>query len=121
MFDFQNLEVYKKAKAFHVLCREFLSTHRQEAYIKDQLSRASFSIPLNIAEGSGKFSKADRRKYFVTARGSVFECIAIIDILAGFGKVTEEELEILTRTADELSRMLYTMIRNLTDRKQSEV
>jgi len=50
-------------------------------YVIDQLGRASFSIVLNIAEGSGKASLNDRKNYFTIARGSVFECVAVIDIL----------------------------------------
>jgi len=45
---------------------------------------------LNIAEGSGKFSKADRKNYFVTSRGSVFECVAILDILNGEEFISEK-------------------------------
>ena len=51
----------------------------------------AFSVPLNIAEGSGKFSKPDRKNYFTTARASVFECIAILDILRDQGIITSEE------------------------------
>ncbi|MBK6331410.1 MAG: four helix bundle protein [Bacteroidetes bacterium] len=36
---------------------------------------------LNIAEGSGKASLNDRKNYFTIARGSVFECVAVNDIL----------------------------------------
>ncbi|PWH85221.1 four helix bundle protein [Brumimicrobium oceani] len=44
-----------------------------DRYANDQLGRASFSVTLNIAEGSGKFSKKDRKNYFTTARASIFE------------------------------------------------
>ncbi len=73
MFEFQNLEVYKKAKIFHLETKQLITTINPDKTTKDQLSRASFSIPLNIAEGSGRFSKPDRRNFFVVARGSVFE------------------------------------------------
>jgi four helix bundle protein len=85
-----------------------------DKYVIDQLGRASFCIPLNIAEGSGKFSRADRRNFFVIARASVFECIAILDILSDAGKLTEEELNVLMTDADELSRILFSMIKNLS-------
>jgi four helix bundle protein len=63
MFEFQNLEVYKKAKTFHLDCKSLTLANKLDSYVKDQLGRASFSIVLNIAEGSGKFSKPDRRNY----------------------------------------------------------
>jgi len=44
-----------------------------ERYVVDQLQRAAFRVILNIAEGSGKFSKPDRKNYFITARASVFK------------------------------------------------
>ncbi len=71
MFEFQKLDVYKKSKAFYLECKNIMLNNNLDRYIKDQLGRASFSIILNVAEGSGKFSKPDRRNYFVTSRGSV--------------------------------------------------
>jgi four helix bundle protein len=48
---------------------------------RDQLLRASQSIPLNIAEGNGKGTNADRRRFFEIARGSALECASIQDCL----------------------------------------
>ena len=113
MFDFQKLEVYKKAKGFHVSCKRIILKSNFDRYVNDQLGRASFSVPLNIAEGSGKFSKKDRKNYFTTARASVFECVAVLDILSDENSISEEELEMLMSAADELSRILFVMIKNL--------
>jgi four helix bundle protein len=85
-----------------------------DRFVVDQLGRASFSVPLNIAEGSGKFSKADRKNYFTTARASVFECVAVLDILKDEGKLSDSDLERMLNDADELSRILFAMIKNLT-------
>ena len=85
-----------------------------DRYVNDQLGRASFSVPLNIAEGSGKFSKADRKNYFTTARASVFECIAVLNILSDEDKISGSELQQMMNNADELSRMLFAMIKNLS-------
>lgn len=103
MFDFQKLEVYKKAKGFHISCKKLIIEKKVDSYVRDQLGRASFSVPLNIAEGSGKFSKADRKNYFTTARASVFECVAILDILSDEEKITKIEFEVYQQNADELS------------------
>lgn len=80
MFDFQKLEVYKKAKVFHS-DKGMIESASLSYTEKDQLYCASFSIALNIAEGSGRFSERDRKNFFVLARSSVFECVAILDIL----------------------------------------
>jgi len=114
MFEFQNLEVYKKAKTFHLECKGLILNRKLDSYVKDQLGRASFSIVLNIAEGSAKFSKPDRRNYFVTSRGSVFECVAVLDMLCEQGIIGKEEFEVFIKKADELSRILYAMIKNLS-------
>lgn len=82
--------------------------------MKDQLGRASFSIPLNIAEGSGKFSKADRKSFFVIARASVFECVAVLDILSDEEVISKESFQSLVEKAEELSKILFSMIRNLS-------
>lgn len=83
-------------------------------YVKDQLGRASMSVILNIAEGSGKFSRPDRRSFYVIARASIFECVAILDILCDKEKLSMNEFNTLLFKADELSRMLYAMIKNLS-------
>lgn len=115
MFDFQKLEVYKKAKSFHLNCIEILKDNKTNRSTNDQLTRASFSIALNIAEGSGRFSKPDRRNFFVIARGSVFESISILDILHDNQTLEAEKFQSMLVKADELSRILYAMIKNLSN------
>ena len=56
MFDFQKLDVYQKSKRFYIDAKEIIHTTKLDNYIKDQLSRAAFSVPLNLAEESGNFS-----------------------------------------------------------------
>jgi four helix bundle protein len=75
MFDFCKLEVYQKAKAFCILITKLISSKKFDRITNDQLRRASFSIMLNIAEGTSRFSNKDRKNFFVIARGSAFECV----------------------------------------------
>ena len=82
-------------------------------YEKGQQGRASFRVALNIAEGSAKFSKPDRKNYFTTARGSLLECIAILDMRHDQSLISTEEFIPLQVQADEPSRILYSMIQNL--------
>ena len=71
-------------------------------------------MPLNIAEGSGKFSKPDWRNFFVISRASLFECVAIVDILNEKGDISEIQSQAIITGADELSRILFAMIKNLS-------
>jgi four helix bundle protein len=112
-FEFQSLVVYKKAKDFHHLAKLIVAQKNLKSYEKDQLSRASFSVILNIAEGSGRFSKKDRKNFFVITRSSVFERVAILDVLRDNNVIDQLEFDDLETKADELSRILYTMIKNL--------
>ena len=76
----ESLEVYQLSIKFHLGVMDLLPP-RSSPTLRDQLERASTSIILNIAEGAGRRSPADRRRHFVIAQGSTYECAAILDIL----------------------------------------
>ena len=80
-FDHEKLDVYAVALDFLVLANGVLERlPRGRSHIGDQLSRASLSIVLNIAEGAGKYSPGDKRRYYLSASGSAPECAAILDV-----------------------------------------
>src|SRR6185503_4225403 len=92
LFDHEKLMVYQVALAFNVWVGETLAAIDAKAAAKDQLDRAATSIPLNIAEGNGKFSHRDRARYFDIARGSTLECAACLDVLVSRRLLTSEEI-----------------------------
>jgi four helix bundle protein len=51
-----------------------------DSEMANQLRRAALSISLNIAEGTGRFDR-DQRKFLITARGSALECAAVLDAM----------------------------------------
>jgi len=114
MFDFEKLEVYKKAKTFNAGIRVFLKEAKLDPITNDQLRRASFSIVLNLAEGSGRFSKADRRNFFIIARSSIFECVAILDVLKDENTHEIKKHNDFYQQAEELSKIIFAMINNLS-------
>jgi len=113
MFDFQKLEVYQKSKIFHRDINDLIQSSKIHKATADQLFRASLSIPLNIAEGSGRFSKPDRKNFFIIARSSVFETVSILDILRDSNVLTDIQFQNLSTKAAELSKILFAMIKNL--------
>lgn len=80
-FDHEKLNVYHQALAFVAYATELLERIPKKMAVHDQLDRASTAIPLNIAEGTGKFTPPDRCRYYDTARGSALECAACLDVL----------------------------------------
>jgi four helix bundle protein len=114
MFDFEKLEVYSKAKQFNSAVSLFLESAKVSKNKKDQLERAAFSIMLNIAEGSGRFTKPDKRNFYIIARGSAFECVAIFDYLSDQKIVDKVTFKEFYSTLEEISKMLYALIKTLS-------
>jgi four helix bundle protein len=114
VFDFQNLEVYKKSLHFYIACKSISQNANLDRHVKDQLIRAAYSIVLNIAEGSGRKSPADRKNFFTISRASVFECAAILDVLKLEDLLDTEIHSKNLQLASEISKMLFVMVRNLT-------
>jgi len=91
-FDHEKLEVYREAIAFVAWLSPLLEATARIGEQKDQLDRASTSVPLNIAEGNGKYTPKDRCRYFDTAQGSALECAAGLDVLVAKGKLTQDQV-----------------------------
>ena len=68
---------------------------------------------LNIAEGSGRYTKRDKRNFYVIARGSTFECVAIIDYLKEIQVLSDHRYNEFYSQLEELSKMLFSIIRSL--------
>ena len=91
-FGHEKLDVYRVAVCYAVFAYESVKDLSGEnRHTRDQMLRASQSIALNIAEGNGKGTKPDRRRFFEIARGSALECAAIQDLLVGFKLLGESE------------------------------
>jgi four helix bundle protein len=92
LFDHEKLEVYRASLAVLIWLEPVLQRLPKSLAVVDQLDRASTSIPLNIAEGNGKFTGADRCRFFDIARGSALECAAALDVLRSKGRCSEEDM-----------------------------
>ena len=78
-FPFEDLQVYRLSLDWVELVEQLCKRPKDElsSSFKDQFQRASLSIPLNIAEGNGRWHSAEKRQFFWIARGSVFECVPL--------------------------------------------
>ena len=80
------------------------------------MDRASTSIPLNIAEGNGKYTAKDRCKFFDNAHGSRVECAAGLDVLVAKAKLTPDEIRPGKESLQKIVRMLMGLIKSNSTR-----
>ena len=78
-----------------------------------QLIRATQSISLNIAEGAGEHSPADKARFYRIARRSAYECEAALDLLSMLPSYTRSSVAEARGLLAEIAALLTTMIRNL--------
>ena len=82
----------------------------RRSHLADQLRRASISIPLNIAEGSGEFSRKERARFYRMARRSATECRSIVGICQRLALVEEcllaKARPLLARVVSMLTKMV---------------
>jgi four helix bundle protein len=115
-FDHEKLEVYREAIAFVAWLSPLLEATARIGQVKEQLDGASTSVPLNIAEGNGKYAPKDRCRFFDIARGSALECAAGLDILVAKAKFTPDQVRPGKERLQKIVRMLMGLIKKNSTR-----
>ena len=118
-FDHEKLNVYQVALEFNGWVGEVLATVEAKAATKDQLDRAATSIPLNLAEGNGKFSRRDRARFFDIARGSALEAAASLDVLVSRKVITQARVVPAKEQLVRIVNMLMGLLKGLGYRFES--
>ena len=85
--------------------------------VYNQLDRASTSIPLNIAEGNGKYDAKDRCRFFDIAHGSALECAAGLDVLVAKTKLTPDQIRPGKESLQKIVRMLMGLMKRNSTRE----
>jgi carbamoyl-phosphate synthase large subunit len=86
----------------------------EQAGLADQLRRACYSVPLNIAEGNTRYGSRDARRFFDTARGSLAEVETILEIARELGYISAAEFGRLEALMNETGRTLYGLLRKVS-------
>jgi four helix bundle protein len=115
-FDHEKLDVFQEAIGFCGWVGDFLAAISAKVAAKDQLDRASTSIPLKIAEGNGRFSVKDRARFLEMARGSALECAACLDVLLVRKLTGEEKVVAAKEKLARIVQMLIGLLRKFSDR-----
>lgn len=115
-FDHEKLDAYKASIEFVSWADELLERLPKNLAVRNQLDRASTSIPLNLAEGNGKFTDADRCRFFDIARGSALECAACLDVL-----VAKKRIDCAEEGKSQLVRIVSMLVELIQSNSQTRV
>ena len=103
----QKTRIYQKSLELNRLARQIIEElPRGMAFLADQLRRAAASVALNFAEGYGKNSPRDQRRFFIIARGSAYEVAAILDVAREWDAISDTHFAKGQDLADHLAAML---------------
>ena len=119
-FDHEKLNVYQHSLKSVTWVSELLERVPSKLSVHGQLDRASTSIPLNIAEGNGRFTSADRCRFFDIARGSSLECAAALDVLVAKKVLTEADVDVGKTDLAEVVSMRVGLIRSNSETRLHE-
>ena len=117
-FMFENLLVYQKAVDFADHASALTESFPRGYYfLADQLNRAALSITTNLAEGNGRFTKADRKNFFGIARGSVQECVPLLELARRRKLLDEARHAEMREELETIAKMLSGLINGLDKRQ----
>lgn len=107
-FGFEELELWKKVRAFKLEIRQSVKLFPLEEKYKltDQIIRSSSSINALISEGHGRFTYPDQIHFCIQARGSLSETINHLIDAFDEGYISEEQLQNHKTTGKEIERLL---------------
>lgn len=113
---YRDLTVWQKSMTFAnavIDITEKLETERKHYRLVEQLEAAATSIPMNIAEGKGRYSQKEFVHFLFVARGSLFETMTLLDIFKTRNWITSECFQSLEQQSNEIAKMLNGLIRSL--------
>jgi len=102
------LLAYEKALELLAAVR---SAQIRDAKLRDEALRAAKGTCLNIAEGAGRVTRADKARAYTIARGECVEAVAATEIAAEAGDALHEAVTLVVGLGNELYLMLGGLIR----------
>ncbi|KPK80321.1 MAG: hypothetical protein AMJ81_12250 [Phycisphaerae bacterium SM23_33] len=121
-FGFDDLEVYKAARAFRKRVYRLVKLLPVEERFapRHQMSKAAVSLTNNIAEGHGRYHWQDNTRFCRQSRGSLAEIVDDINVCIDEEYAPREQLEDLKNDAVRLFKLLNGYIAYLQRQKQGE-
>ena len=116
----ESLNVYQRSIEFVAWAAALNVEKKVSGVLLDQFKRAFISIPLNIAEGSGKHTGRDQAKFYDIARGSSLECGACLDVLVAMKLASASDIFVGKQLLSEIVAMLTALSRSVAADRTSE-
>jgi four helix bundle protein len=118
---FEDLDVWQMGRDLTLKIYEFTSHFpKEEVYgMTSQTKRAALSVPANVAEGFGRFHFMDKAKFYLNARGSLYELKSHLLVAKDLGFMRDDMSDSIFQEIDKLSLKLNNLI-NKTRRMKEE-
>jgi four helix bundle protein len=116
MQDYRNLTVWQKSHqvALHTYAVSVYLKAPEAWPLRDQMLRAAISIPSNIAEGAGRPTAPDFRRFLYHSLGSCNELEYDLLLARDLAFVPHDSHSRLAREVEEVRRMLIGLVRTVT-------
>jgi len=111
-FSFEKLDIYKRSLSLaKILCKIASRFPYKFSRIRDQLVGATISVPLNIAEGSGRKSVKEKKNFYKISQTSLFECIPLLEISLELKLISSDNYKKFRDEIIALSKMISRLIK----------
>lgn len=110
--SYENLEVWRKSVDLSIRIYEEMRDCRDYGF-KDQICRASVSVPSNIAEGMERDSTKETIHFLHIAKGSCAEVRTQLLIASKIGYMSASCFDGVVQEAESISRMLHGLIKSI--------
>ena len=118
---YKDLLVWQKSLEFAnqiIELSENLDTKKKHFRLIDQIEASAMSVPMNIAEGKGRYSIKEFQHFLMYARGSLFETMTMIELFKLRNWIPEEKYQYLISEANQITKMINSLNKNI-DRQRS--
>ena len=115
-FAYEKLEVWNKAIEFTVKVVDIvgdINTNRKHFRLLEQIEASSASVPMNIAEGKGRYSKKEFIQYLYISRGSLYETMTLLEIFRRKKWIPDHLYSQLEKLGIEIASMIKGLINSI--------
>lgn len=111
--SFTKLTTWQKSQELVLEVFRIFNKLSRHDVIKNQIERAPLSITSNIAEGFGRQTSADKKHFYIMARGSAYEVQNQLLVARDMGRISEDEFVVLAKLSVDSVKLLHGLLRSL--------